>query len=153
MIRLLTRNWRAITIPTVQASMIITVITTIAFARSGIPQTIHQRIAFTEKQSTQVIRYLNRYPQFNVLPPNRPETNVMAVYMTPIGACNTESGPDPNKPCKFPFTYKGVSHRKCTLQNDTNYWCATETSNTNDLPSKRGYCDMNCPRENGALYY
>ena len=42
--------------------------------------------------------------------------------------CHTVSGSDPNQPCKFPFTYQGVIHNKCTLQNESQFWCATQTS-------------------------
>ena len=65
------------------------------------------------------------------------------------GLCNTVSGPDPNKPCQFPFTYQGESHLECTLQNDINFWCATETTDSGNTTLKYGYCEMNCPRENG----
>ena len=79
----------------------------------------------------------------------------MAIFLsqllTMIDACYTSSGDDPNKPCKFPFSHNGKWHRKCTLQNDNNYWCPTEVSNSSTLPSRHGYCDLNCPRENGRL--
>ena len=68
-----------------------------------------------------------------------------------VGPCNTISGPDPNKPCKFPFTYQGELHRECILQNDTNFWCATDTSNASTANLQYGYCDINCPRENGNI--
>ena len=68
-----------------------------------------------------------------------------------IAECKTTSGPDPNKPCKFPFEYQGELHHKCTLQNDTNYWCATDTSNSSNIDARHGYCELKCPRENGTV--
>ena len=69
------------------------------------------------------------------------------------GPCTTASGPDPNKPCQFPFTYQGEWHLECTLQNDTNFWCATETTDSSNTTLKHGYCEMSCPRENGSIKY
>ena len=31
-----------------------------------------------------------------------------------IQGCTTNDGPDPNKPCVFPFNDRGISHSKCT---------------------------------------
>ena len=66
-----------------------------------------------------------------------------------LGACVTASGPDPNKPCIFPFKYQDQLHDECILQDDNKYWCMTETANSSDVASKYGYCDLHCPLKNG----
>merc|ERR1719245_2770661 len=37
-----------------------------------------------------------------------------------------------NKPCVFPFTYRGEVHNKCTQANSENgaFWCATKVDRT-----------------------
>ena len=67
-----------------------------------------------------------------------------------LGACTTVSGVDPNKPCVFPFAYENELHHECTLKGDNKFWCMTEESNSSQVPSKHGYCDLNCPLENGT---
>ena len=64
-----------------------------------------------------------------------------------IGPCNTVSGPDSNQPCRFPFTYQGIAHHKCTTRNDTKYWCATQNSSSWHSDEFYGYCNSSCPLE------
>ena len=60
----------------------------------------------------------------------------------------TKDGPDPNKPCVFPFNYGGTSYSKCSTQDNPEPWCATEVdANGNYEPGiygKWGNCDSNC---------
>ena len=48
-----------------------------------------------------------------------------------IKGCRTkvgkDAGPDPNKPCAFPFNDRGISHSKCTKGvSGGKPWCPTE---------------------------
>ena len=46
-------------------------------------------------------------------------------------------------PCRFPFTYKGVTHNSCTRVNSAAPWCAT-----GDNPAVNwGVCNEACPKE------
>ena len=58
----------------------------------------------------------------------------------------TKDGPDPNKPCVFPFIDRGVSHSKCTSGAlDLQPWCPTEVDqNGHYIDEKWGNCDNNC---------
>ena len=50
-----------------------------------------------------------------------------------IQACVTKDGPDPKKPCVFPFNDRGLSHSKCTKGTSGGKpWCPTEVD-------ERGY--------------
>ena len=62
-------------------------------------------------------------------------------------ACKAVSGLKPYQPCKFPFTYQGVTHHRCTLKRDSKYWCATQTSSSWYEDGYYGYCDSRCPLE------
>ena len=50
-------------------------------------------------------------------------------------------------PCKFPFTYDGVSYNKCTndklpeTDEESIFWCATHTDNDSNM-LWWGQCDM-----------
>ena len=63
-----------------------------------------------------------------------------------IQGCGTKDGPDPNKPCVFPFIDRGISHSKCTLgASDLQPWCPTEIDrNGHYIDEKWGNCDSNC---------
>ena len=44
-----------------------------------------------------------------------------------IQGCVTKDGPDPKKPCVFPFEDRGLSHNKCTKGTSGGKpWCPTE---------------------------
>ena len=46
-----------------------------------------------------------------------------------IQACVTKDGPDPKKPCVFPFEDRGLSHSKCTKGTSGGKpWCPTEVN-------------------------
>ena len=53
--------------------------------------------------------------------------------------CHTVSGPEPNKACVFPFTYKGIIHEGCTDEDHDQFWCLT------DLTTRKwGNCGPDC---------
>jgi hypothetical protein len=63
-----------------------------------------------------------------------------------IQGCLTKDGPDPNKPCVFPFIDRGISLNKCTIGSlDRKPWCPTEVDqNGHYIDEKWGNCDSNC---------
>merc|ERR1712190_415012 len=62
-------------------------------------------------------------------------------------ACQTVSGPDTHKSCKFPFVYQGKLFFTCiTVDNGHQTWCATEVDDKNHLIiDKWGSCSNSCP--------
>ena len=66
----------------------------------------------------------------------------------------TKDGPDPNKPCVFPFIDRGISHSKCTLgASDLQPWCPTEVDqNGYYVDEKWGNCDSNCETGNTRFF-
>ena len=46
-------------------------------------------------------------------------------------------------PCKFPFSYQGVSHTSCTKAGRFASWCATGDNMLLDW----GLCSESCPQE------
>ena len=65
----------------------------------------------------------------------------------------TKDGPDPNKPCVFPFIDRGISHSKCTSgASDLQQWCPTEVDrNGHYIDEKWGNCDSNCETGNTSF--
>merc|ERR1712061_100158 len=67
-------------------------------------------------------------------------------------SCRTTSGASVNKPCIFPFKYRGVEYNRCILVNsspDNNAWCSTEVDirgNHVGGQGKWGYCGPACPK-------
>ena len=64
-------------------------------------------------------------------------------------ACQTKSGPSPNKPCIFPFMWRGETYNECPIDpDDSNQrWCSTKV----DLNGKHitgeghwGHCNSKC---------
>ena len=59
--------------------------------------------------------------------------------------CNTFSGPKPNKPCVFPFDYKGFTHFDCITVEHDQLWCSTEVdSNGSHVDGNWGNCGDEC---------
>lgn len=57
--------------------------------------------------------------------PERMEMFLNSVDM-PKTECTTVSGPDPKKPCVFPFKHKGNTFITCALSPiDDKHWCST----------------------------
>ena len=57
--------------------------------------------------------------------PERMEMFLNSVDM-PKTECTTVGGPDPKKPCVFPFKHKGNTFITCALApNDDKHWCST----------------------------
>ena len=82
------------------------------------------------------------------------------IAISPAG-CATTSGPDPNKMCKFPFVFRGITWTGCTIVDEPSYqlWCATETDSRNypvtsdgNLFSTWGYCKSDCLSNQGLTF-
>ena len=57
----------------------------------------------------------------------------------------TKDGPDPNKPCVFPFIYGGKSYDKCTTEGHDQPWCSTKVdAGGNYVGGNWGNCNSNC---------
>ena len=63
-----------------------------------------------------------------------------------IQGCRTKDGPDPNKPCVFPFIDRGITHSKCTKGvSGGQLWCPTEVNERGYyVNGKWGNCGKNC---------
>ena len=70
-----------------------------------------------------------------------------------IQDCVTKGGPDPNKPCVFPFNDRGISYNKCTSGTSGGKpWCPTEVDkNGYYLTGKWGECGSNCGTSNTSF--
>ena len=56
-----------------------------------------------------------------------------------LGEPKTNSGPDRNKPCHFPFEYLGKEYHSCTeVDSPGRPWCSTKGQYSNKT---YGYCD------------
>ena len=66
-----------------------------------------------------------------------------------ISVCKTVSGPAPNKPCVFPFRFKGVTYKTCTFEQSSTPWCSTGVDKYGNHISNKGLygnCDSRkCP--------
>lgn len=53
-----------------------------------------------------------------------------------------------DQPCKFPFTYNGITHHACIYDEKIlAAWCATAVTSDGVLEANYwGYCSKNCPR-------
>ena len=59
--------------------------------------------------------------------------------------CKTFSGPKPNKPCIFPFDYKGRTHFDCITVEHDQLWCSTEVdANGSHIDGNWGNCGDEC---------
>ena len=75
-------------------------------------------------------------------------------FISLIG-CATVSGPSPSKPCKFPFTFKGVTYSGCPIDPDdsSKRWCSTlvdEKGNHVVDQKEYGHCSDTCPIHGGT---
>ena len=62
-----------------------------------------------------------------------------------LKVCNTISGPSPNVPCIFPFTYKKITYDECVPVMD-GAWCSTEVDDDGfHIIGRWGYCGQECP--------
>ena len=64
-------------------------------------------------------------------------------------ACTTTSGPDPYKPCAFPFKFRDITYKSCTTDHndpgDTNAWCSTKTDYSDThVKGNYGFCEQKC---------
>ena len=61
------------------------------------------------------------------------------------GECVTTSGPQPGKPCHFPFVYNGNTYFECTESNHDQLWCSTEVDvNGSYFDKNWGNCGEGC---------
>ena len=67
--------------------------------------------------------------------------------------CTTTFGPDPGKPCIFPFKSDktGITYNTCTTDgndpSDLKAWCSTQVNDSGEHVSgigKWGYCEQKC---------
>ena len=65
--------------------------------------------------------------------------------------CTTTNGPDPNKPCIFPFILDGNTYKCCTTvlndPGDTNAWCSTMVDDFGEHVQGQGkwrVCESKC---------
>ena len=61
----------------------------------------------------------------------------------------TVGGANPNKPCAFPFKFKGQQYRTCTDYSDPDgkFWCSTKVDRNGKHVGKAGewgYCAEGC---------
>ena len=67
----------------------------------------------------------------------------------PKTECTTVSGPDPNKPCVFPFKHRGNTFITCALaDNDDKHWCSTLVDEAGEHIAGKGnwgHCGSDCP--------
>ena len=66
-------------------------------------------------------------------------------------SCTTTIGPDPNKPCVFPFKLNSVTYNYCTTAtnqpDDTKAWCSTKVDEFGNHVVRQGYwgyCEPKC---------
>ena len=68
--------------------------------------------------------------------------------LNPIGVCKTVSGPDANKPCVFPFRFKGITYNTCSFEKSSRPWCSTRVDKKGNHISGGGHygdCQRHCP--------
>ena len=65
--------------------------------------------------------------------------------------CSTESGPNPNATCIFPFKFKNFTYHQCTTadnaEGDITPWCSTLIDDSGEHigdAGNWGYCGPNC---------
>ena len=64
--------------------------------------------------------------------------------------CITESGPDSNSTCQFPFQFDGLTWTSCTTQGNSyedrnKTWCSTKVDESGKhVTDKWGWCNENC---------
>ena len=75
-------------------------------------------------------------------------------------ACTTKTGPDPNKPCQFPFKYKSITYNQCTIdgneENETSAWCSTKVDDSGNHVAgqgKYGFCEPKCQPKNIGRFF
>jgi len=67
----------------------------------------------------------------------------------PKTECTTVGGPDPKKPCVFPFKHEGNTFITCALApNDDKHWCSTLVDEAGEHIAGNGnwgHCGSDCP--------
>jgi len=69
--------------------------------------------------------------------------------------CYTVGGPNPGKPCKFPFKWNGKTYSGCPIDTEhkSKRWCSTKVDSYGNHvthQSQYGYCSNSCPIHNGG---
>ena len=76
-------------------------------------------------------------------------------------ACTTTSGDDPDKPCIFPFKFRGITHNNCTLIGNepgkVSAWCSTKVDDSGKHvgggKGNWGVCEPKCQPNPGKYTY
>ena len=81
------------------------------------------------------------------------DARIGPVASAPLKKCMTVSGPNPGKPCVFPFIYDGRSYSGCPIDPDdsSKRWCSTKVDDKGQHVPKQneyGHCASNCPKSN-----
>ena len=64
---------------------------------------------------------------------------------------NCQYSPQKDKPCVFPFKYKGSMYNECTFDGHDIAWCATQVNADKTIVQDQwGHCAAGCP---GSLDY
>jgi hypothetical protein len=67
-----------------------------------------------------------------------------------LWTCDTVGGPNPGKPCIFPFIHGFETFSGCPADPNGQYWCSTKVNSSGNHISGQdewGYCSKNCPQE------
>ena len=74
--------------------------------------------------------------------------------------CTTKTGPDPNKPCQFPFKYDSITFNQCIThgngEDETLAWCSTKVDNFGNHvvgQGKYGFCEPKCQPKNIGKFF
>jgi len=94
----------------------------------------------------------NCFAEFDMNDRNDNENFESCIFAVVSPDCKTISGPDPNKPCIFPFNVNRVPYHACTTDHnepgDTTAWCATMVDEMGNAANwdagKWGNCEEKC---------
>ena len=97
----------------------------------------------------EIIVHMPTGKQISIKDPERMEMFGNSVEM-PKTECTTVGGPDPNKPCVFPFKHKGNTFITCALSpnDDRPHWCSTLVDEAGEHIAGKGnwgHCGSDCP--------
>ena len=62
-------------------------------------------------------------------------------YEYDFASCMTIGGPQPNKPCVFPFNFNGRIVNSCIIGKRPNSWCSIKK---NYERGEWGFCNLDC---------
>ncbi|XP_023328399.1 apolipoprotein(a) isoform X2 [Eurytemora carolleeae] len=93
-------------------------------------------------------------PQPQPTQPPQPQPTQAPSTSAPLTSCRTVSGANNGALCVLPFTHKGITHTKCTLDDadDGKPWCSTLTDGTGQHiggQGQWGHCIPECSENQG----